>query len=70
MAHYEAGDDAELEHQVRSVYHFLGKMNDQQAMQVEVLRFLRRLGHFEPARLREEFLRLKPEAGRDRRPAL
>ena len=59
VAHYEAGDDAALEHQVRSVYHFLGKMNDQQAMQVEVLRFLRRLGHFEPARLREEFLRLK-----------
>ena len=59
VAHYEAGQDEELEYQVRSVYHFLGKMNDQQPMQIEVLRFLRRLGHFEPARLREEFSKLK-----------
>ena len=59
VAHYEAGQDAELEYQVRSVYQFLGKMDDQQPMQVEVFRFLRRVGHVAPGQLREEFIDLK-----------
>jgi hypothetical protein len=59
VAHYEAGQDAELEYQVRSVYQFLAKMDDQQPMQVEVFRFLRRVGHSAPAQLREEFISLK-----------
>ena len=76
VAHYEAGQDAELEYQIRSVYHFLGKMNDQQPMQVEVFRFLRRAGHSTPSQLREEFIQLKVKleaiAARpfDRRPFL
>ena len=76
VAHYEAGEDAELEYQVRSVYHFLGKMNDQQPMQVEVFRFLRRVGHLAPNQLREAFKALKDKleeiAARpfDRRPFL
>jgi hypothetical protein len=76
VAHYEAGDDAELEHQVRSVYHFLAKMDDQQPMQVEVFRFLRGLGHLAPSQLRDEFKALKSKleeiAARpfDRRPFL
>jgi tetratricopeptide (TPR) repeat protein len=76
VAHFEDGQDAELEYQVRSVYHFLGKMNDQQPMQVEVFRFLRRAGHFAPSQLREEFGKLKAKleeiAARpfDRRPFL
>ena len=28
IAHYESGDDASLDYQIRSVYHFLGKMDD------------------------------------------
>jgi hypothetical protein len=59
VAHFEDGQDAELENQVRSVYQFLGKMNDQQPMQVEVFRFLRRVGHIAPSQLREEFSKLK-----------
>jgi tetratricopeptide (TPR) repeat protein len=76
VAHFEDGQDAELEYQVRSVYHFLGKMNDQQPMQVEVFRFLRRVDHFAPNKLREEFSNLKAKleeiAARpfDRRPFL
>jgi hypothetical protein len=58
------------------VYHFLGKMNDQQPMQIEVFRFLRRAGHSTPNQLRDEFIRLKAKleeiAARpfDRRPFL
>ena len=59
VAHFEAGQDAELEQQVRSVYHFLGKMNDQQPMQVAVFQFLRRVGHIKPSQLRDEFKALK-----------
>ena len=76
VAHYEAGQDAALEAQIRSVYHFLGKMNDQQPMQVEVFRFLRRVGHIAPGQLRDEFSSLKAKleaiAARpfDRRPFL
>ena len=76
VAHYEAGQDAGLEQQIRSVYHFLGKMNDQQPLQVAVFRFLRQLGHLAPGELRAGFTRLKAEleviAARpyDRRPFL
>jgi hypothetical protein len=59
VAHYEANQDAELEHQVRSVYQFLGKMNDQQPMQVAVFQFLRRVGSVAPGQLRDEFSKLK-----------
>ena len=59
VAHFEAGQDAELEHQVRSVYQFLGKMNDQQPMQVAVFQFLRRVGSVAPGQLRDEFSKLK-----------
>ena len=59
VAHYEAGDDASLEYQVRSVYHFLGKMDDQQPMQVEIFRFLRRVGNIAPGQLKDEFSKLK-----------
>jgi hypothetical protein len=76
VAHYEASQDTELEHQVRSVYQFLGKMNDQQPMQVEVFRFLRRVGHLAPSQLRDEFKALKDKLEEiavrpfDRRPFL
>ncbi len=59
VAHFEAGQDAELEHQVRSVYQFLGKMNDQQPVQVAVFQFLRRVGSVAPGQLRDEFSKLK-----------
>ncbi|MCI1189964.1 hypothetical protein MON38_21275 [Hymenobacter sp. DH14] len=59
IAHYEAGDDASLDYQIRSVYHFLGKMDDQQPMQVEIFRFLRTVGSIAPHEVREAFIRLR-----------
>ncbi|GAB3812512.1 hypothetical protein [Pontibacter rugosus] len=59
IAYYEAGDDYELEHQIRSVYRFLGKMNDQHQMQVEIFRFLRNLGNITPLQLKDAFNGLK-----------
>ncbi|UOG76080.1 hypothetical protein MTX78_05625 [Hymenobacter tibetensis] len=59
IAHYEAGEDASLEYQVRSVYRFLGMMNDQQPMQVEIFRFLRNVGNIAPHQVREAFVALR-----------
>ena len=59
IAHYEAGDDASLEYQVRSVYRFLGTMDDLQPMQVEIFRFLRSVGSIAPHQMREAFIALK-----------
>ncbi|QCR22237.1 hypothetical protein [Pontibacter sp. SGAir0037] len=59
IAHYDAGDDYELDYQIRSVYRFLGKMNDQQQMQVEIFKFLRNLGNITPHELKDAFITLK-----------
>ena len=59
VAHYEAGADEGLDYQIRSVYHFLGKMDDQQPMQVEIFRFLRAVGGLAPSRMREAFAGLR-----------
>jgi hypothetical protein len=59
IAHFDAGEDRALEYQIKSVYHFLGRMNDQHQMQVEIFRFLRSLGDIEPHQLKEAFIRLR-----------
>ncbi len=60
IAHYEAGyDDDALDYQIRTVYHFLGKMDNQQQMQVEIFRFLRNVGNIAPNQVREAFITLK-----------
>ncbi len=59
IAHYEAGKDELLEYQIKSVYHFLGKMNDQQQMQVTILKFLRSLGAIAPADIKAGFIDLR-----------
>lgn len=59
IAHYEAGKDELLEYQIKSVYHFLGKMNDQQPMQVTIFEFLRKLPDIKPLELRASFTGLK-----------
>ncbi len=59
IAHYEAGEDYELEYQIRSVYRYLGKMNDQQQMQIEIFKFLRSLGTIAPQELKGAFITLK-----------
>jgi tetratricopeptide (TPR) repeat protein len=59
LAHYESAKDELLEYQIKSVYRFLGKMNDQQQMQVEIFRFLRTVGDIKPYQLRDEFIKLR-----------
>jgi tetratricopeptide (TPR) repeat protein len=59
IAHFEAGEDEVLEYQIKSVYHFLGKMNNQQQMQVEIFKFLRSLGTNTPHQLKDAFIALK-----------
>ncbi|QIX60510.1 hypothetical protein HER32_04640 [Hymenobacter sp. BT18] len=59
IAHYEAGRDESLEYQIRSVYRYLGKMNDQQQMQEAIFQFLRGLGDVAPSQLKEAFIKLK-----------
>ncbi|SFQ73963.1 hypothetical protein [Hymenobacter arizonensis] len=61
IAHYEAGRDESLEYQIKSVYRFLGKMNDQQQMQVAIFRFLRSLGDMNPQELKTAFIQLKSQ---------
>jgi hypothetical protein len=59
IAHYEAGRDESLDYQIKSVYRYLGKMNDQQQMQVAIFQFLRTVGELNPQELKGAFIRLK-----------
>ena len=61
IAHYEAGQDEALDYQIKSVYRYLGKMNEQQQMQVAIFRFLRTVGELTPGELRDAFRRLKDQ---------
>ena len=61
IAHYEAGRDESLDYQVKSVYRFLGKMDDQQQMQVAIFQFLRTLGTLNRQELKSAFVRLKDQ---------
>uniref|UniRef100_UPI0040473FBC hypothetical protein n=2 Tax=Roseivirga sp. TaxID=1964215 RepID=UPI0040473FBC len=55
IAHFEDGQDFHLEYQIKSTFQFIGKMNDQQAVQKEIFQFLRRTGKIKPDELRLEF---------------
>jgi hypothetical protein len=59
IAHYEAGRDESLDYQVKSVYRYLGKMNDQQQMQVAIFQFLRTVGDLNARELKNAFIQLK-----------
>ncbi|KPM33628.1 Hypothetical protein I595_532 [Croceitalea dokdonensis DOKDO 023] len=61
VAHYEAGMDYHLEVQLKSTYKFLLKMNDLQAVQKEMIKFLRGLGDIYPTDLKNEFRKLYDE---------
>ncbi|MFC2148233.1 hypothetical protein ACFLR9_06660 [Bacteroidota bacterium] len=61
VAHYEAGMDYHLEIQLKSTYKFLLKMNDLQAVQKEMIKFLRKLGDIYPHELKAEFQSLYDE---------
>ncbi|MEO1051462.1 MAG: hypothetical protein AAFX87_12605 [Bacteroidota bacterium] len=59
IAHYELGNQELVEYQIKSVYRFLVKMKDLQAVQSEILRFLRKVPKIFPSELRKEFIKLK-----------
>lgn len=58
IAHFEDGQDFQLEYQIKSTFQFIGKMNDQQAVQKEIIQFLRRTGKITPDELKGEFVNL------------
>ncbi len=59
IAHYEEGIDDRLEYHIKSVYHFLGKMDDLQAVQKEIISFLRKLNRITLDNLKQEFTKLR-----------
>lgn len=58
IAHFEDGQDYHLEYQIKSTFQFIGKMNQQQAVQKEIINFLRVTGKITPDQLRDEFIKL------------
>lgn len=58
IAHFEEGLDFQLEYQIKSTFQFIGKMNEQQAVQKEIFQFLRRSGKIKPNELKKEFQEL------------
>jgi TPR repeat protein len=55
IAHYEEGEDNRLEYQIKSTYHFLGRMNDQRAVQKEIFNFIRKVDRMTPDSVKDEF---------------
>ena len=55
VAHYDSGLDYELETQVKQTYKFLLKMDELQAVQKEMIRFMRSLTDIYPNELKEAF---------------
>ncbi|OEK00976.1 hypothetical protein BFP97_05385 [Roseivirga sp. 4D4] len=58
IAHFEDGQDFHLEYQIKSTFQFIGKMNDQQEVQKEIIQFLRKTGKIKPDELKGEFIKL------------
>jgi len=58
IAHFEDGQDFQLEYQIKSTFQFIGKMNEQQAVQREIIQFLRKTGKIKPDELKGEFIKL------------
>lgn len=59
IAHFELGNAQLVEYQVKSVYRFLSKMEELQAVHQEIFRFIRRTPHMRAAVMKEEFVSLK-----------
>ncbi|MEN0045994.1 MAG: hypothetical protein AAF806_02935 [Bacteroidota bacterium] len=59
MAHFEMGNERLVEYQIKSVYRFVGKMQDIHEVQKEIFRFLRRTPRMRPSQLKQEFIDLK-----------
>lgn len=59
IAHYEAGLDEKLESQIKSTYHFLKKMRNLQAVQLEIIQFMRKMHTLTPENVKSQFIQLK-----------
>ncbi len=59
IAHYDLGNDRLVSYQVRSVYRYLSKMKEMQAVQREVFKFVRRTPNMLKGQVKEEFVQLK-----------
>jgi len=59
IAHYDLGNDRLVSYQVRSVYRYLSKMKEMQAVQREVFKFVRRTPSMLKAEVKQEFVALK-----------
>lgn len=59
IAHYELGNAQLVEYQVKSVYRFLAKMEELQAVQQEIFRFVRRVPRMRAHEMKNEFITLK-----------
>ncbi len=59
IAHFELGNAQLVEYQVKSVYRFLAKMEELQAVHQEIFRFIRRTPHMRASELKIEFINLK-----------
>jgi len=59
IAHFELGNVQLVEYQVKSVYRFLSKMDDLQAVQQEIFKFLRKIPRIDESGLEEAFITLK-----------
>ena len=59
ISHYEMGNDFLVSYQIKSVYRFLHKMEDLQAVQREILSFLRKTPLMTKKDLKTEFIKLR-----------
>jgi len=58
IAHFEDGQDFMLEYQIKSTFQFIGRMNDQQAVQKEIIQFLKKTGKITPDQLKNELIQV------------
>lgn len=58
IASYEAGEDDNLDYQIRSVFAFIVKMNDMHGVQKEMLKFLKRLNYIYASDFKKELTSL------------
>ena len=59
ISHYELGNDFLVSYQIKSIYRFLIKMEDLQAVQKEILGFIRRTPLMTKKDLKTEFIKLR-----------
>ena len=59
IAHYDLGNDVLVSYQVRSVYRYLLKLEELQAVHREIFKFIKRTPNMKPAEIKEEFIGLK-----------